>query len=237
MTTQESRVNEFGQPIGAAVEFIPPPVPSGEPLHGTLVTLVPLRVEHAASLSASLNDAAGEEQWTYMPFPASRTEAEVAAVVTSLLDTVGWVPYAVLNPEGKVIGTATLMRIDPAAGSMEVGCILFGEGLRRVPAGTEAMYLLALHAFELGYRRYEWKCDSLNEPSRRAALRLGFSFEGIFRNALVYKGRNRDTAWFAMTDQDWPVIREAFEKWLAPANFLPDGSQRRSLTELRAALD
>jgi RimJ/RimL family protein N-acetyltransferase len=127
------------------------------------------------------------------------------------------------------VGVASYLRIAPAVGTIEVGHIHFSPLLQRTPAATEAMYLMMRHAFELGYRRYEWKCDALNAPSRRAAERLGFSFEGIFRQAVVVKGRNRDTAWYACIDREWPARREAFERWLDPANFDAEGRQRQPL--------
>jgi RimJ/RimL family protein N-acetyltransferase len=127
------------------------------------------------------------------------------------------------------------MRIDPANGVIEVGTIKYAPALQRTAAATEAMFLLMRYVFDdLGYRRYEWKCDSLNEPSRAAALRLGFTFEGIFRQAVVYKGRNRDTAWFSIIDKEWPALKQAYEAWLAPENFDPDGRQRRRLSDLIA---
>jgi RimJ/RimL family protein N-acetyltransferase len=141
--------------------------------------------------------------------------------------------FAVVDPaSGEAVGVASYLRISPSCGSIEVGHLHFSPKLQRMPAATEAMYLMMLHAFELGYRRYEWKCDSLNEASRNAALRLGLSFEGIFRQAVVVKGRNRDTAWFAAIDKEWPALREAFEKWLSPSNFDADGRQRVSLSSL-----
>ena len=136
---------------------------------------------------------------------------------------------------------ASYLRIAPEAGSIEVGNICFGPALQRTKAATEAMYLMMKWAFDAGYRRYEWKCNALNMPSRRAAQRLGFSYEGIFRQALVVKGRNRDTAWFAIIDKEWPALREAYAAWLAPANFTVAGKQRESLADLtrlvRAASD
>jgi RimJ/RimL family protein N-acetyltransferase len=124
------------------------------------------------------------------------------------------------------------MRITPGSGSIEVGHINFSPLLQRTPGATEAMYLMMKWAFEAGYRRYEWKCDALNAPSRRAALRLGLSYEGVFRQATTYRGRNRDTAWYAAIDSEWPALSAAFETWLDPANFDPDGGQRRSLSAL-----
>jgi RimJ/RimL family protein N-acetyltransferase len=133
-------------------------------------------------------------------------------------------------------GVASYLRITPAAGTIEVGHIHFSPLLQHTPAATEAMYLMMRRAFELGYRRYEWKCDALNAPSRRAAQRLGFSYEGVFRQALVTRGRNRDTAWYACIDREWPALRAAFEAWLASDNFDAEGRQRRSLTSLTAPI-
>jgi len=136
---------------------------------------------------------------------------------------------------GDAVGVLAYLRIDPQNGAIEVGHINFSPRLQRTPAATEALYLMARRAFdELGYRRYEWKCDSLNAPSRRAATRLGFQFEGLFRQAGVYKGRNRDTAWFSILDAEWPALRTAYEQWLASENFDADGRQRRSLGDLIA---
>ena len=133
---------------------------------------------------------------------------------------------------GKAIGVASYLRIDPASGSIEVGHINYSPLLQRTPAATEAMYLMMQRVFELGYRRYEWKCDALNARSRAAAQRYGFSFEGVFRQATVYKGRNRDTAWYAAIDQEWPALQAAFLQWLDPANFDQDGRQRVRLADL-----
>ena len=143
--------------------------------------------------------------------------------------------HAIIDREtGKAVGVASFMRMDPANGVIEVGHIHYAPVMRRTPAGTEAMFLMMRRAFdELGYRRYEWKCDSLNAPSRRAAERYGFTFEGIFRQAVIYKKRNRDTAWFAIIDRDWPAIKRAFEQWLDPANFDASGRQKRQLADFR----
>jgi RimJ/RimL family protein N-acetyltransferase len=140
--------------------------------------------------------------------------------------------YAIIaSPEGKAVGVASYLRITPASGSIEVGHLHYSPRLQRSPAATEAMYLLMERAFELGYRRYEWKCDALNAASRAAAQRLGLSFEGVFRQATVYKGRNRDTAWYAAIDAEWPALREAFLEWLDPGNFDGDGRQRTRLSD------
>jgi RimJ/RimL family protein N-acetyltransferase len=141
--------------------------------------------------------------------------------------------YAIVDRSGQALGIATLMEIRPSMGVIEVGHILYSPALQRTPLGTEAQYLLARYAFEtLGYRRYEWKCNALNAPSRRAALRYGFVFEGVLRQHMIAKGRNRDTAFFSMLDSEWPARKTAFERWLAPENFDADGQQRTSLSEL-----
>jgi RimJ/RimL family protein N-acetyltransferase len=136
---------------------------------------------------------------------------------------------------GEATGIGAFMRIDPAAGAIEVGHIALSPVLQRSAAATEAMYLMMRHAFDLGYRRYEWKCDSLNARSRAAAERLGFVFEGVFRQATVSKGRSRDTAWYSVIDSEWPVLRAAFEHWLEPGNFDAAGVQRARLGDIRAA--
>ena len=141
--------------------------------------------------------------------------------------------FAILDrADGKPAGVASYLRITPASGSIEVGHIHDAPRLQRSPAATEAMYLLMQRAFELGYRRYEWKCDALNAPSRAAALRLGFQYEGLFRQAVIYKGRNRDTTWFSIIDGEWPRLKRAYEQWLAPENFDGGGRQKRGLSEL-----
>jgi RimJ/RimL family protein N-acetyltransferase len=140
--------------------------------------------------------------------------------------------FAIVSPDGRAAGLAAYLRITPEHGTIEIGHIHYGIELQRTRAGTEATFLLMRHAFALGYRRYEWKCDSLNARSRAAAVRYGFTYEGTFRNALVTKGRNRDTAWFAITDEDWPAVSRNFEAWLDDSNFDATGRQRRSLREL-----
>lgn len=145
--------------------------------------------------------------------------------------------YAIVDPAGRALGVATLMEIRPAARVVEVGHIVYGPALQQTPLATEAQYLLARYVFEeFGYRRYEWKCHALNAASRRAALRLGFTFEGIFRQHMIVKGRTRDTAWFSMLDREWPRTRAAFEAWLAPENFDAEGRQKRRLEEIRNSI-
>jgi len=174
--------------------------------------------------------------WTYLPrgpfatAGAYREWAESAALLDDPLT------HTIIdNATGEAVGTAAYMRIDAASGVIEVGSITYSPRLQRRPAGTEAMYLMMRRVFdELGYRRYEWKCNSLNMPSRAAALRLGFQYEGLFRQATLTRGRNRDTMWFSVTDRDWPALRDAFERWLDPANFDAAGRQRQSLASFRS---
>jgi RimJ/RimL family protein N-acetyltransferase len=145
--------------------------------------------------------------------------------------------YAIIDAKsGKAVGVASYLRIDPASSSIEVGYITFSPVIQQKPIATEAMYLMMKHAFDLGYRRYEWKCNALNAPSISAAMRLGMSFEGLFRQATMVKGHNRDTAWFAILDRDWPVACKAFESWLTPENFAADGQQKQSLSKLTAPI-
>jgi RimJ/RimL family protein N-acetyltransferase len=232
MSTQ---LNQFGQPIGFPVDgWKARPRPPRSAMQGRLCRVVPLDCErHADELFAAFakTDA---RLWTYMaygPFPT--LEAYRAFLAAACCGEDPLVHTIIDERTSRAIGVASLMRIDPAMGTIEVGGIVFASELQRTPAATESMYLLMRRAFEeLGYRRYEWKCDALNAPSRAAAVRLGFQFEGIFRQAVVYKGRNRDTAWFAIIDRDWPVLKDAFESWLAPENFDPDGTQRQRLSEL-----
>ena len=231
-------VNEFGQPIGFAVpQWTPPPIPPRLPCEGRFCRVEPLAVAaHAADLYAA-NGADHGRMWTYMGYgPFANSDAYVAWMARVCQGT-DPLFYAIVDQgTGKAVGVASYLRLDPASGVIEVGHIAYSPLLQRTPAATEAMYLLMKQVFDLGYRRYEWKCDSLNAPSRAAAQRLGFSFEGIFRQAVIYKGRNRDTAWYAIIDKDWPVRQDAFVQWLAPANFDNQGQQRVALTELTRPL-
>lgn len=170
--------------------------------------------------------------WTYMPVGPFRTLGEFEGFVSAFGSLSDAEQMVILRPDGRPVGTATFLRIDEANGSVEVGAIAFSAELRRTVLATEAMFLMAQHVFdELGYRRYEWKCDSLNQPSLDAATRLGFTFEGTFRQAMVNKGRNRDTSWLSITDAEWAELRPAYEAWIDPANFAEDGAQRTSLSE------
>lgn len=212
--------------------------PEPGPFAGRYCRVVPLRPDHAEDLFPTCSAPGSEALWTYLagldgPF---RDPAAFAAGLAETVADPTSVSVAVLTPQGRAVGLANYLRIDQANGSVEVGGILLGTSLQRTSAATEAMYLLARHVFvDLGYRRYEWKCDALNAPSVSAAHRLGFGYEGTFRNAVVYKGRSRDTAWFSITDEEWPVLATAYEQWLDPGNFDASGTQRTSLSELTSA--
>lgn len=189
---------------------------------------------HASALwAANALDASGK-MWTYLPYGPFDSLAAYRAWLVEMGARHDPFFYTILDAStNQPVGLASYLRIDPTSGAIEVGHLHFSPLLQRTPAATEAMFLMMQHAFALGYRRYEWKCDSLNAPSRAAALRLGFTFEGIFRQALIVKGRNRDTAWFSITDQEWPTLKEAFLSWLAPTNFDERGGQRERLSALK----
>jgi RimJ/RimL family protein N-acetyltransferase len=231
--------NNLGQPIGLTLAgWTPRPRPPSTPIDGQYCRIVPLdREAHARDLYAANAEDANGRMWTYLPFgPFSSFDAYEQAI-DGWMARDDWQTYAILDPAGRAAGVASYMRIDPAGGSIEVGGIMYSPRLRRTRSATEAMFLMMRRVFDdLGYRRYEWKCDALNEPSIRAATRLGFRYEGTFRQATVVKGRNRDTAWFSIIDREWPYLKAAFMAWLAPANFENDGKQRRSLTEMRTEL-
>lgn len=190
---------------------------------------------HAADLFAANSADKDGRNWTYLPYGPFATIADYRRWVEQASRGDDPLFHAILDlPSGRAVGVASYMRIDPAMGSIEVGGINYSPLLQRRPTATEAMYLMMRRVFdELGYRRYEWKCDELNAPSRAAAERFGFRFEGIFRQVVVYKGRNRDTAWFSIIDSEWPALKSAFERWLAPENFDGAGRQRRSLAAFR----
>lgn len=225
------RRNRFGQPVGHPIEWTGAPRAESIVLTGHDVELQPLAAAHAGDL-AELREH--PELWTYLPdeVPADHEAAE--SQVGVMIDDPDLCGFAIVDPAtGKALGRMALIRIQPTLGIVEVGHVLYGPDLQRTRGATEAQYLLMRHVFaDLGYRRYEWKCDSLNQPSREAALRLGFTEEGTWRNALVSKGRNRDTTWFSITNDEWPSRQTAFEAWLDDANFV-DGRQVRSLADLR----
>lgn len=223
--------NELGQPVGAPLDVVlPRPRPPRSPMRGQWCDVVPLDPDaHADALYAAYAADAEGRIWTYLPIGPFADLAAYRAWVDETCLTDDPMFHTILV-EGQPLGVASLMRIDPAHGVIEVGHINFAPALSRTRAATEAMFLMMSRAFdELGYRRYEWKCDSLNAPSRSAALRLGFTYEGTFRQATTYKGRNRDTAWFSITDGDWPRLKAGFQAWLDPANFDENGQQRSRL--------
>jgi RimJ/RimL family protein N-acetyltransferase len=232
-----STVNELGQPIGfPVINWKIPLRPPREIMVGRFSRVEPISVEeHASDLFEAYSADAENRIWTYLPygpfatFDLYRTWMERTCLGDDPL------LYAIIDAKtGKSSGTAGYLRIDPKNGVIEVGHVNYSPALQRSPAATEAMYLMMKHVFELGYRRYEWKCDALNQKSRRAARRLGFSYEGIFRQAVLHKGRNRDTAWFSVIDQEWPVLKKAYEQWLDPSNFNGTGQQKVRLSDLTA---
>ncbi|MBW2235742.1 MAG: GNAT family N-acetyltransferase [Deltaproteobacteria bacterium] len=229
--------NHLDQPIGEPVPgWTPRPRPPRAPMQGRHCRVVALdAAAHAAALHRAYAADAEGRNWTYLPYGPFDSAEGYAAWVESVQSSETEVFYAVEElPAGKPIGVASYLRIDPAMGCIEVGHLSYAPALQRTVAATEAMYLMMRRVFdELGYRRYEWKCDSLNAPSMAAAKRLGFRFEGTFRQAVVMKGRNRDTAWLAILDKEWPAVRSALEAWLDPANFDANGSQRRRLEAIR----
>lgn len=220
------------QPVGPAVDSRPAAKPGPVTLAGRFGRIEKLESRHAEHLWEAIQGR--DRLWTYMPSAGPFGDASSFAT---------WVAeraaqndpcfYAIIDTTGRALGLLSLLNIRPEHGVIEVGHILYAPALQRTPLATEAQYLLARYVFEtLGYRRYEWKCDSLNARSRSAALRLGFTFEGIFRQHMITKGRNRDTAWFSMLDSEWPAREAKFERWLAPDNFDAAGRQRLSLTAM-----
>ena len=225
--------------LGLRVDPAPARPPQPTTLRGRFVTLVPLDpAAHAVSLYEASHGPEREDLWRYLfdgPYP---DQAAFEARLNQMAGSRDPLFFTILDTSaGKPVGYASYLRIEPAHRCIEVGSILFTPLLQRTPGATEAMYLMARHVFEdLSYRRYEWKCNALNEPSRRAALRLGFAFEGIFRQHMIIKGRNRDTAWFSMLDSEWPARKASFEQWLSPDNFDVRGRQKQSLSRMNETL-
>jgi RimJ/RimL family protein N-acetyltransferase len=213
---------------------LPAPVPQRGSHRGERVVLRPL---DAAGDAGPLHEAGRDPGiWTYLPYGPFQDETELAALLRELEASEDPLFFTIATlPDERPSGVASYLRITPEHGVIEIGHIWFGTRLQRTAAATEAIYLLARHAFEdLGYRRLEWKCNAANAASRRAAERFGFTFEGVFRKHMVVKGRNRDSAWYSIVDDEWPAISEAFRVWLDPENFDEAGSQRRRLAQLRA---
>ncbi len=223
-------------PVG---ESLPQWHPVAWPVHqriaGQHCVLEPLDTErHAHDLyQANAEDALGVD-WTYLPYGPFANFSDYRACLTGLSQQKHALFFAIVDSSSnQAVGLLGFQRIEPAIGVLEIAHVKFSPRLKKSPAATEAMYLMMRHAFAAGYRRYEWKCDSCNHASRQAAQRLGFVFEGIFRQATVYKGRNRDTAWYSVLDSEWPILQQAFKAWLMPENFDQQGLQRRRLTDFR----
>ncbi|MEL7109437.1 MAG: GNAT family protein [Pseudomonadota bacterium] len=210
--------------------------PGQWPLTGARVVLEPLDWDaHLDGLYKAVAAPEVEDIWNYMPLGPFKSAEQFHEIFDHVCANFGWETLVIRKGNsGKVLGMAGYMRIREEHGSAEIGCVAFGRDLQRTPEATEAMYLMASHIFdELGYRRYEWKCHNENDASRRAATRFGFAFEGVFRNDMVVRGQNRDTAWFAMTDDDWPSLKTAFGAWLALSNFDAAGQQKQRLESFR----
>lgn len=224
-------LNAFGQPVGKTLtDWAPCEKLPDVPLIGRTCRVEPYAEAHADALSRALSKDDGR-MWTYMPYGPFSSASELNASIQDYQTTRGFQTFVIVTEEGPV-GYASFMRYDLANASVEVGGVTFSPLLQRSTAATEAMYLMMRHAFAHRYRRYEWKCDQLNLPSNRAALRLGFSFEGVFRNAVVTRGRRRDTAWYAVIVEDWPQVSARLEAWLSPNNFDAEGRQIVSLNAI-----
>ncbi len=236
----KERVNQFGQPVGQLMaDWQPPAVPAPVNLTGQYCSLHPLNAQHATDLYQAFHSVADSDSlWTYLASGPFDNFQDFSAFITRAALSQDPLHFAVIdNQTARAVGTLSLMRIDAGNGVTEVGHVMFSPQLQRTPLSTEAQFLLMQHVFEtLGYRRYEWKCDRLNAPSQAAALRLGFSFEGIFRQAVVYKGRSRDTAWFSIIDNEWPRLSAAFIQWLSPDNFDTQSRQRYPLSHFQSSI-
>lgn len=216
-------------------DWSPPPLPSRTAIVGRYVVLEPVERAHLAGLMEAFAEDADGRMWEYLPH-GPFDKAGYLVWTDAARASPDPLHYAVRMEDGRLGGTLSLMRIKPAAGSIETGWLTFSPRLQRTREATEAVFQLMRWSFEAGYRRFEWKCDAANHRSRRAAERFGFSYEGVFRQATVVKGRNRDTAWYACIDSEWPALKEAFEAWLEPSNFDASGTQRQRLGDLTAPI-
>ena len=234
----KNSLNELGQPVGELVaDWEVPDQPHRSRIVGAYCTLEPLSPEaHSTQLfEAYCQDKTGAN-WTYLPYGPFQESEYFHAWVVDQSETPDPLFFAVVDTLSQAaVGIVSFMRITPGMGSIEIGHIHFSPKLQGTAAATEALYLMLKHIFNLGYRRCEWKCNALNEASRNSAIRLGFTFEGVFRQAGVIKGRNRDTAWFSMLNHEWPALDQTFKAWLAPENFSSTGSQKQRLSELTSA--
>ena len=232
-------LNVLGQPVGFVVpNWSPPKFPPYQVMEGRFCKVAPLVPDRdAASLYEANSLDKDGRMWTYLPYgPFASFDLYRSWLRVSVLTSDPQFYAIIDNITQQAVGIAAYLRIDPKNGSIEVGHLNFSPRLQKTPIATEAMYLMMKQAFELGYRRYEWKCNALNKPSRKAAQRLGLSYEGVFRQATVSKGRNRDTAWYAAIDEEWPALQAAFEQWLAVSNFDEQGKQKISLSQLTAPI-
>jgi RimJ/RimL family protein N-acetyltransferase len=224
--------NTDARPVGPPVDATPAPMPGAVTLKGRFGTVERIdAARHGDDLWQAVRGR--DDIWDYIPAGPFADQKSFNEYAVHCEHNKERIFYTVLDREGRAVGFLALMEIRPANRVIEVGNIIYGAPLQRTPLGTEAQYLLARYAIEtLGYRRYEWKCNALNAPSRRAAERFGFVYEGTFRQHMIVKGRTRDTAWFSIIDSDWPARKAAFERWLAPDNFDADGRQKVSLGAL-----
>jgi RimJ/RimL family protein N-acetyltransferase len=225
--------NAQGQPIGKSLPDwrgcakLPDAIPTGR-----TCWLTPYASSHARGLFDAFAQDDGR-MWTYLPDGPFVTAEDLSRVTENRINNKNFHTFSILSHDiERPIGQASFMRYDMPNGSVEVGAVTFSPLLRRSIVATEAMYLMMKHAFNHGYRRYEWKCDQLNAASNQAALRLGFQFEGVFRNATIYRGRRRDTAWYSVIAEDWPQVRARLEAWLDPANFDANGMQKKALSQM-----
>ncbi len=228
--------NANGQPIGEPVSnWRPVSLPPRSIMEGRFCHLEPIDIDrHGCDLFEAFRADGDHRNWTYLPYGPFEKEVDFQAWMSRICLGDDPLFHAIMDAESdRAVGVASYLRIEPGVGVIETGHLHYSPHLQRRPAATEAMFLMMRRVFsELGYRRYEWKCDALNAPSRKAAERLGFRFEGVFRQATVYKGRNRDTAWYSILDKEWPLLAQAFSAWLDPVNFDGQGRQKASLAAL-----
>jgi RimJ/RimL family protein N-acetyltransferase len=230
--------DNLGQPIGPALpNWAPPPVPRNEIMSGRFCRLEPLDWgRHGNALFAAYQLDTSGQMWTYLPYGPFLTADDYRNWMQPLCGRADPQLFAIIESKSQSpVGVAAYLRIDTSNGAIEIGHLAYSPRLQKTPVATEAIFLMIDRVFKLGYRRCEWKCDSLNAPSRSAAQRLGFLFEGIFRQAVVYKGRSRDTAWFSIIDSDWAWLQMAFHTWLSSDNFDVNGRQRLRLSDLTAS--